>query len=1243
MTTKPPTALDTRLADMEGTLKSLVGQALQFDNKGNALPLRLGDPITIGSEIQISENGSIVVVFPDGTIIWFGAESKFSISEFQYDAAQGNFDLVLSIIEGTFVIRGGVISTANPAGILIQAPETVASIRYGTFAGKIGGPGEPNLFSLLNNLDGSTGLLEVQSGASNHLIILPRQTLLIGEPGHSGSSLGELSFPELSSLYGGLGAAIESLLRLAQDLTLVPAAGGPVSPTLLDRDASDNEAPVAPIPELPDRSGNARTNESILILVGLNAGDLALNSDDPAESNIATGATGEGGSTEEFEPDSNENLSGGNDTNTSGGMIEDEFAAGDSGGGPTDDGSLSGSGDAGDDGPVDGGGSSDSVDQGNDNTGNTGDDTPSSGGSNGGSDTGQDTGDGNGNEPAPVLQSFVSLDAALGVGLPGGGVFPAESFLFLFLEGGFIEDGSGGTGDDNFVFARNDGFLEISDPGGTDTLGFREDLNGIEFLDDLSSDFFGNVSSYNGLLPVDLDASWSGTDLILTDAGSGATIIIQDQIGLAGVNPRFAIDQFLFISAQQMGFLYPSTGLNEVFQLVEQFVQPLPTTSDVIVYNFTSPQNPTNLDDFIVGFDNADTISGAEGSDIIYGSLGGDILSGDSGLDYLSGGFGDDTLLGGADTDILSGGEGNDVLNGGEGEDIASYFGATSGVEVDLSQGMALESHGDTDTLFGIEHIRGSLFDDRLLGNESSNTILGLAGSDFIDGDTGNDRLFGGAGEDMLFGGLGEDFLFGEAGDDELYGGDDNDSLFGSFGADTLSGGAGNDFLVGGTGSDNLFGDDGDDTLIGVGVPLFVSLLNPITYDFDSDVDTLFGGAGNDRIFGEGGDLLYGEDGDDRLFGPADMLWGGPGDDFLSALETSEVEIVIFVSESGSVMFGEEGNDILLGGTGIDFLIGGSGNDFYIYKRVLVDSVPSETEFDRIVDASGELDILGFDNTITNFLTQPVFEPTINGLSALQESKEVSDPSSLGLAILLPDTLSFTRIEEDLVVSDLGNNGQFIGGVVVENHYTEDGRIEYFQFSAIPDEIFFFSDPSNPDQGGAVLNDLIVGEDQEGTEGEVLSGGDGLDIIYGNEGNDTLHGESGNDFLIGGTGDDSLYGGDGDNLLSGGDGNDLLISESVEGRDIMTGGAGSDTFVWGSAALLSGQADLITDFEAGADSIDINGILSDLPNGMELSDHLRLNSAEEGTELQISVEGTSFDTLVLFENLFDLDLEFLVG
>jgi len=109
----------------------------------------------------------------------------------------------------------------------------------------------------------------------------------------------------------------------------------------------------------------------------------------------------------------------------------------------------------------------------------------------------------------------------------------------------------------------------------------------------------------------------------------------------------------------------------------------------------------------------------------------------------------------------------------------------------------------------------------------------------------------------------------------------------------------------------------------------------------------------------------------------------------------------------------------------------------------------------------------------------------------------------------------------------------------------------------------------------------LFGDNSPGTASDggsnVLTGGDGRDLLMGLGGNDTLGGGAGSDVLIGGSGNDSIGGGSsGDDWLEGG-----------AGVDRLAGGSGKDSFVFREAG--TANADTVTDFVTNWDSIQLGG------------------------------------------------------
>ena len=211
----------------------------------------------------------------------------------------------------------------------------------------------------------------------------------------------------------------------------------------------------------------------------------------------------------------------------------------------------------------------------------------------------------------------------------------------------------------------------------------------------------------------------------------------------------------------------------------------------------------------------------------------------------------DDVLTGGTGNDELSGGGGDDSIAGGAGNDVADYRFALSGVSVNLASGVAADGEGGTDTLSGIEALRGSwYYGDILIGSSAANeSFQGLGGNDTIDGGGGGgdeasyfDSPTGivavmGASTGAIYDGWGgTDTLTNIS----VIGGSDHagNTFFGGAGSDTFRGHGGNDTFHVGAGADVLLAGSGQDTIyatdLGVG-------------------DTYDGGAGNDVLFFSGG------------------------------------------------------------------------------------------------------------------------------------------------------------------------------------------------------------------------------------------------------------------------------------------------------------------------------------------------------------------------------------------------------
>jgi Ca2+-binding RTX toxin-like protein len=331
---------------------------------------------------------------------------------------------------------------------------------------------------------------------------------------------------------------------------------------------------------------------------------------------------------------------------------------------------------------------------------------------------------------------------------------------------------------------------------------------------------------------------------------------------------------------------------------------------------------------------NIEQLEGSNFNDVLLGN--------NSSRNTLEGLKGNDSLKGGKGKDILLGGEGADTLDGGEDRDWTGYITSTAGVYIDLATGRATGGEAQGDKLISIEDVKGSTYNDILIGSAAEN---------YLDGFTGDDRIIGGGGGDILDGGgvrsedpnsHGKDWVSyktspsgvnvslktgkgsgGDAQGDELVKAKDSEgkdtaynsfeNLEGSFFNDVLEGDIGDNTLKGLENDDTLRGDAGNDTLIG-----------------GAGADFLDGGAGIDWAdysasaaavainlqvgVGSGGDaqgdtfaLVNGKSTVENLLGTnvADTLLGDDGDNEIDpGLSNSQ-------NDEFDVVYGGNGNDLL--------------------------------------------------------------------------------------------------------------------------------------------------------------------------------------------------------------------------------------------------------------------------------------------------------------------------------------------
>ncbi|MEN9897114.1 MAG: hypothetical protein RLZZ66_763 [Pseudomonadota bacterium] len=636
---------------------------------------------------------------------------------------------------------------------------------------------------------------------------------------------------------------------------------------------------------------------------------------------------------------------------------------------------------------------------------------------------------------------------------------------------------------------------------------------------------------------------------------------------------------------------------------------------------------------------------------------------------------GNDSLVGGNLNDYLVGGSGNDTIKGGDGFDTVSYLDdgfdsafnplltspspiTNHGVQVDLSTGIATDNWGNTDTLFNIEGVEGSDFNDSLIGSSGSDKIQGGAGDDSISGGAGDDTIDGGensqwggdivsyhnspsavsvilvTGAGSVTGGAGNDVLYqiegveGSNFNDTLIGGDGSDHIQGGEGSDSISGGAGDDFLSGDRGNDTLEGGDGNDIylvkegLTGNDIITDSSGNDEIDfisaeYRIDGSVDTNVYRSENDLVVSfyqldtlKGSVTIQGQFlsapvieklkdvNKQQLFIFNNSITGTANNDFM--VGTSSGDSITGGTAGDDFIFGNQGNDSIDGGDGSDRIQGGDGADS-ISGELGDDFLSGDKGNDTLMGGEGSDDIEGGDGD--DLISGGAGEDFIFGNQG-NDSIDGGDDSDRIQGGYGDDSIS-GELGDDILSGDQGND-TLMGGEGSDDIRGGDGADSIS--GELGDDILSGDQGNDTLMGGEGSDDVQGGDGDDsmmgGAGSDDIRGGDGADLIFGelgddfifgNQGNDSIQGGDGDDSISGGAGDDFIFGNQGNDSIDGGDGSDRL--QGGDGLDSISGGIGNDAFVFnlGSQSISSSTVtDVITDFVSKSDKIGFGIPISDI-------------------------------------------------
>ncbi len=546
-----------------------------------------------------------------------------------------------------------------------------------------------------------------------------------------------------------------------------------------------------------------------------------------------------------------------------------------------------------------------------------------------------------------------------------------------------------------------------------------------------------------------------------------------------------------------------------------------------------------------------------------FGGTAGDLLDPGTGPQTMFGLAGDDTYVVDDVDDIV-------VENLDQGIDTvqtALSYTLTANVE-----NLMLTGSGD---LSGT----GNALDNVLTSNSGHDTLTGGAGDDTYvltaDGQTIVENPGGGtdtvvAGFDYVLGANLENLTLTGSDDIDGAGNSLDNVLTGNSGDNILTGGAGNDRLDGGGGSDDMMGGTGNDTYVvnSTGDDVFEksnqgidTVLSCISYTLSDNVENLTL-TGTDTIRGTGNSLA-------------------------------------------NTIVGNSGSNVLDGGLGADTMYGGAGDDTYYV--------------DNASDVVSEQTVAGIDD---------------HGVDRIYSTVSYSLPQYVE-RLYLQGAADINATGNDGDNALYGNTGSNILYGLGGNDYLDGGAGGDVMKGGLGDDTYVVDNSHDNvgehlDEGTDTVLSSITYTLPSNVENLILTGSDNLNAI-GNAVNNIIYGNTGNNLIDGGAGADKMYGGVGDDTYvvsnsfdqaneNAGEGTDTVQSSvtftlgaNVEnltltgaaaingtgnalanilignsGNNVLKGGAGADTFVFGKFGAANGL-DHLVDFVTAVDHLSFTG------------------------------------------------------
>jgi hypothetical protein len=111
-----------------GRVKTATGEAF-ITTSGKKDKAEVGSPVYQGSLIETGKNSSLGITFKDETMVSFGANTVFTVSDYVYEPSDGKLKFGSKLAKGSLNYVSGAIGKLKPEAVTVGTPSGTIGVR----------------------------------------------------------------------------------------------------------------------------------------------------------------------------------------------------------------------------------------------------------------------------------------------------------------------------------------------------------------------------------------------------------------------------------------------------------------------------------------------------------------------------------------------------------------------------------------------------------------------------------------------------------------------------------------------------------------------------------------------------------------------------------------------------------------------------------------------------------------------------------------------------------------------------------------------------------------------------------------------------------------------------------------------------------------------------------------------------------------------------------------------------------